>query len=327
MPTPLVSIIVPVYKVEPYLRRCLNSIVNQTYTNLEIILVNDGSPDGCPQICNEYASKDNRIIVVHKENGGLSDARNAGLNICRGEYISFIDSDDWIANTYIELLLKAIQENNADLSICSFTKTKQTYDLTIVGQDFKYEVLDATAAAKKLWSKDYVTFVIACGKLAKKALFNDTRFPKGVLHEDEFVSYKLLYNANKTVFLDIPLYCYFQRVDSIMSNVKPCSIRALKAYVERYNFFKSHNDAELSKLCLSTLCWDLLYAYAQLKQGHQIQGFSTAGEVLNIFRNTQKDYCNLDFPFLSKLFFKFFAIFPIFYLLYQKTSPYKLRKI
>ena len=113
---PLVSIIVPIYKVEPYLRRCLDSIVNQTYTNLEIILVDDGSPDGCPQICDEYAAKDNRRVVIHKENGGLSDARNAGLDSCKGEYVSFVDSDDWVDEKYIEILLNLATKENADVA-------------------------------------------------------------------------------------------------------------------------------------------------------------------------------------------------------------------
>ena len=112
MKQPLVSVIVPIYKVEPYLRRCLDSIVKQTYTNLEIILVDDGSPDGCPQICDEYAARDKRIIVIHKKNGGLSDARNAGLDICKGEYISFVDSDDWTNENYIANLLDIITKNN-----------------------------------------------------------------------------------------------------------------------------------------------------------------------------------------------------------------------
>ena len=124
MPQPLVSIIVPIYKVEPYLRRCLNSIVNQTYTNLEIILVDDGSPDGCPQICDEYAAKDKRIVVIHKKNGGLSDARNTGLDICKGEYISFVDSDDWVDEGYIEKLLSFTQKENADIAIGENIRTK-----------------------------------------------------------------------------------------------------------------------------------------------------------------------------------------------------------
>ncbi len=112
---PLISIIIPVYNVEQYLHRCVDSVLNQTYKNLEIILVNDGSPDNCPFICDEYAKKDKRIIVVHKENGGLSSARNAGLEIVQGEYISFIDSDDWIHENYIEILYKNLHEKKADI--------------------------------------------------------------------------------------------------------------------------------------------------------------------------------------------------------------------
>ena len=125
MQNPLVSIIVPIYKVEPYLRRCLDSIVNQTYTNLEIILVDDGSPDGCPQICDEYAAKDKRIIVIHKENGGLSSARNAGLKIASGAFISFVDSDDWVNDHYIETLYLAQNKFNADLVIAVSETTKK----------------------------------------------------------------------------------------------------------------------------------------------------------------------------------------------------------
>src|SRR5574344_122915 len=113
----LVSIIVPVYKVEPYLKRCLDIILNQTYKNIEIILVDDGSPDKCPQICDEYAKKDNRIIVIHQENGGLSAARNTGLDIAKGEYISFVDSDDWVHLQYIEVLLTSALKENADIII------------------------------------------------------------------------------------------------------------------------------------------------------------------------------------------------------------------
>ena len=120
MPQPLVSIIIPIYKVEPYLRCCLDSIVNQTYTNLEIILVDDGSPDGCPKICDEYAAKDNRIVVIHKENGGLSDARNAGLDVYKGDYVYFIDSDDIIPSNCIYALFEILSKENADIASSSF---------------------------------------------------------------------------------------------------------------------------------------------------------------------------------------------------------------
>ena len=213
MSCPLISIIVPIYKVEPYLRRCLDSIVNQTYTNLEIILVDDGSPDGCPQICDEYAAKDNRIVVIHKENGGLSDARNAGLDICKGEYISFVDSDDWVTPTYIEYLIKAIKDNNAELAVCNYTQTKQSYILNIPNTSPpEYEILTSTSAVKKLWSKDNVTFVTSWGKLYKASLFASIHFPNGKIHEDEYTTYKLLYLSKKTVFLNESHYFYYQRL-------------------------------------------------------------------------------------------------------------------
>ena len=328
MSKPLITIIVPVYKVEPYLRRCLNSIVNQTFTNLEIILVDDGSPDNCPQICDEYAAKDNRIIVIHKENGGLSDARNAGLDICKGDYISFVDSDDWISNTFIELLLNAATENNAEIAISSHITTNQIYDLKINDvKSPKYEIFNPISAVKKLWTDKKITFVTAWGKLIKSSLLKNIRFPKNVIHEDEYTTYKLLYKANRTVFLDIPLYCYLQRDGSIMSNAKASSIRALKANVERYFFFKEHQEAEVTKLCLSTLCWDLLYAYGQARQGEQIQGFTDSKEILDLFCKCQNDYRSVDFPITSKFLFKLFSSMPSLYVFYQKKSPIRIRKI
>ena len=114
----LITIVVPVYKVEKYIDRCVTSILNQTYKNLQIILVDDGSPDNCGKICDEYAKKDNRIEVIHKENGGLSDARNAGINIAKGKYIAFVDSDDYVSNDYIEYMYKILKKENAKISIC-----------------------------------------------------------------------------------------------------------------------------------------------------------------------------------------------------------------
>ena len=119
---PLISVIVPVYKVENYLDKCIDSIVNQTYNNLEIILVNDGSPDNCPQICDEWKEKDNRIKVIHKENGGVSSARNKGLEIATGSYIAFIDSDDWVEENYISSLYDAIVSNDAQVALCSYNR-------------------------------------------------------------------------------------------------------------------------------------------------------------------------------------------------------------
>lgn len=328
MQSPLVSIIVPIYKVEPYLRRCLDSIVNQTYTNLEIILVDDGSPDGCPQICDEYAVKDERIVVIHKENGGLSDARNAGLDICKGEYISFVDSDDWVADVYIDMMLKIMIANNSEIVVSNFIKTKQTYDLHISNYSIANVVmLTPIQAVKKLWSKEEIIFTIAWAKLVKRNLYKNIRFPKGFIHEDEYIAYKLLYFSHKTVFVDIPLYCYYQRDDSIMGGVTPSSIRVLKARVERFHFFKEHNERELMDFCLKSLCWDLLFAYGQCFKGWCPPHFSSSTEVLQQLRNCLKDTSKNILPFSQRLALRFFATFPFVYVLYQKISPIKIREI
>lgn len=327
-PPPLISIIIPIYKVEPYLRRCLDSIVNQTYTNLEIILVDDGSPDGCPAICDEYATKDKRIIVIHKENGGLSDARNAGLDICKGKYISFVDSDDWVADCYIEILFDSIKKYNADISVCKFKKTAYSINLRTDKIESSFQVLSSLEAVKKLWTPDSPYFGTAWAKLYKKKLWNDIRFPIGQIHEDDYTLYKILFNAINTVFLETSLYFYFQRNDSIMARVNPNSICILKARWERFVFFKRCKQDELVKKCLETLCWDFLFAYSQAKLTNTIpSGFSNSDELLDKFRLTVKEYSK----FFQKYTFRLtsliiFSKMPSAYLLYRKISPLHIRK-
>ena len=318
MHNPLVSIIVPIYKVEPYLRRCLDSIINQTYTNLEIILVDDGSPDGCPQICDEYASKDNRIVVIHKENGGLSDARNAGLDICKGEYISFVDSDDWIAFSFVECLLQETCLSKADIGVTSFVRTSNSFTAEIkLDAKPNIEELSSLQAAKKIWSDEYVVFVTSWGKIYKASLFTDIRFPKGKIHEDEYTTYKLLYRASKTIFLNVPLYFYFQRNDSIMAKASSDSLRLLDAHVERYHFFKKNNENEIVGRCLQTLCWDLLFAYGTSKRRSSPHGFSSK-KLIQLYKEAVSDYAKISIATLNLVILKFFALFPFTYLFYRK---------
>lgn len=319
--TGVVSVIIPIYKVEQYLRRCIDSIVNQTYTNLEIILVDDGSPDNCSQICDEYAAKDKRIIVIHKENGGLSDARNAGLEICKGEYVSFVDSDDWIANSFVEQLVNAVILHDADISVTNFIYEPRS-SVAKAKPDSNIEILDSQQSVKKLWSNDYVTFVTAWGKIYKASLFTSIRFPKGKIHEDEYTTYKLLYQSKKTVFLNQPLYFYFQRKDSITAKASSNSLKILDAMIERYLFFKEHNENEIVELCLRTLCWDLLFAYSLRKS--TIQGYSVK-DMLNLYRTAVVDYENISKPSQHVRLLKLFAHFPFLYLIYRKFSPYKIR--
>lgn len=214
MKEPLISVIVPIYKVEKYLDRCVESIVNQTYKNLEIILVDDGSPDNCPQICDNWAEKDNRIKVVHKENGGLSDARNTGMPFVTGEIISFIDSDDWIELDMFEKMLDRMREDDSDIVSCGVKWVEENGEI----------IRDVTAADGVLDTKSSMKELINDGKikqhvwnkLYKFDLIKDIPFEKGKYHEDVFWSYQIVGKAKKVSIVKESFYKYVQRANSIM---------------------------------------------------------------------------------------------------------------
>lgn len=216
-----VSVIVPIYKVEPYLKRAVASILHQTYHNLEIILVDDGSPDQCGRICDDYAKEDNRITVIHKENGGLSDARNAGLDAAHGEYIVFVDSDDFIAEDYVETLMQCLKKYDADVAMCSYAVTASVeLDESIfkASRDEMVEVCDRRELLNNLYDanhKDATYFIVSWNKIYKASLWQDVRFPKGRIHEDEATTYKIYDRAQKGVYLHRPLYGYFTAPSSI----------------------------------------------------------------------------------------------------------------
>ena len=209
----LVTIVVPVYKVEKYIDRCIKSILNQTYKNLEIILVDDGSPDNCGKICENYAQKDKRIKVVHKENGGLSDARNAGISISNGKYISFIDSDDYIDPEYIELLYKTIKKDKSDMAISSH---KVIYENgTVLEKATKEEsILKPKEVLKRILYDDGID-LSAWAKLYKIELFKEIRYPKGRLFEDAATTYKLVDKCEKISIISRSTYNYIIRGNSI----------------------------------------------------------------------------------------------------------------
>lgn len=243
----VITIVVPIYNVENYLHRCVDSIVNQTYKSLEIILVNDGSPDSCGKICDEYAKLDERVKVIHKKNGGLSDARNAGIDIAQGEYISFVDSDDWIDEDYIKKLYQLLENTNSDISVCNFIRTSTEKIQIDNSKEIIYEYSNVDAL-EQFVDKFYVQMVIACGKLYKRKLFREIRFPVGRIHEDEFTTYKLIYNAKKVVFTTSQLFFYWQREDSIMGagfNISH-KLHVIDAFSERAQFFKKVGLEDLS---------------------------------------------------------------------------------
>lgn len=240
---PLISVVIPVYKVEAYISECIDSVLEQTYHNLEIILVNDGSPDSCPQICDEYAKQDSRIKVIHKENGGLSDARNAGLEIATGKWVSFIDSDDWIEPEFISTLLDTAKSNDADISVCAYTKVYEGGSSVKISADEDLKVMSSTQAMQDLFTYKKYGGVMTWNKLYKTKIFidNKIKFPVGKIHEDNFTTYKTYYYANKIAYIDTPLVNYRQRDDSIMGqSFDARRLHSIEASHEAVDFVKNN---------------------------------------------------------------------------------------
>lgn len=219
--TPLVSVIIPVYKTEPYLEKCVRSVMAQSYSNLEIILVDDGSPDNCPEICDLLAAEDGRIKVIHKSNGGLSDARNCGMNICNGEYLSFVDSDDYIRKDAIKLLLQKALATDSDLVCGDYCSIDEAGNLIDHGLGYSNDVLGTEEAIDYFITKSWG----AWGKLYKRAIHQGILFPVGKIHEDEAIMLRILSRCTKIALISDEIYCYLQRQNSITS--KPYSKRKM----------------------------------------------------------------------------------------------------
>ena len=211
----LISIIVPIYKVEPYLDRCVDSIIKQTYTNLEIILVDDGSPDNCPAMCDAWAEADSRIRVIHKKNGGLSDARNAGLAIARGDFIAFIDSDDRVAPSFVETLYASICNTSADIAECAVTNVLEDGTVISVRSVEKAVVCQREMALRRLVLEDGI-YPTVWDKLYRRSVIDGIWFEVGKQHEDEYWTYQVLDRAEKIAVIPEKLYDYLQRSTSIM---------------------------------------------------------------------------------------------------------------
>lgn len=234
----LISIIVPVYKVEEYLDECIGSIVRQTYENLEIILVDDGSPDNCPEKCDNWAKKDPRIKVIHKKNGGLSKARNEGMSKATGKYIAFVDSDDWIEMTYVEHLYRAIQKTGADISACDVREIRSDKDRLAANVGTGQTVACSPEKALSELLKGRTFRAVAWNKLYRAGLLKGERFEVGKLHEDEFFSYRIFDKAGLLCYTDLPLYNYRKRGGSIMTELTIQRLDSLEAYLRRLDLLE-----------------------------------------------------------------------------------------
>ena len=275
-----ISIIVPIYNVEPYIHKCVDSILNQTYKNIEVILVDDGSPDNCGKICDEYAEKDDRVVVIHKENGGLSDARNAGLDKATGECIGFVDSDDYIAPNMYEKLYAALKENEAEIAYCNVVRC--------LNENYYYNTLQQSkvmTGPEYLFGKHAAFWTIAVNKLYKRSLFINVRYPKGKLHEDEFVIHEIMFSCNKVIYIQDNLYYYIHR-DSSITNMQK-NIRhfdGAEAAFKRAEYYKANSCANIV-ICDTLLSGIKRAAYIYYFCKNQDGAKARYKEMLKIYRH------------------------------------------
>lgn len=263
---PLISVIIPVYKVEDYLTACVESVLAQTYQNYEIILVDDGSPDNCPQMCDEFARQDSRIRVIHKENGGLSSARNAGIDVAKGEYLAFLDSDDLWTPLFLERLFRAICETDADLAVCLFRRFQDAPPIELPGlaptilltQREAFECFfgvrneNMVVAPNKLYCRNLFSsvnesIVVAWNKLYPADSFRGIRYPVGKLHEDEAVIHEILGLTQKVAWVEEAHYLYREAPDSITTakfNIR--RLDEMYAKERRIEWFERHGMPDLA---------------------------------------------------------------------------------
>ena len=261
---PLISVIVPIFKVEKYLKKCIESIINQTYSNLQIILIDDGSPDKCGKICEKYAAKDNRIQVVHKENGGLSDARNVGISIAKGEYIGFVDSDDYLENNMYEYLFNLLNLHNADVSICNFYNVIEGKQ-KVNNIDDGIKIYNKVDILKEILLDETIQSY-AWNKLYKKSLFNNIKYPVGKTYEDIGTTFYILENCNKVAVTGKPLYNYVKRKNSIVNVISEKTIiDYIELVIERYKYI-NENYSELENYNNKYLLKILKTAYTDISK-------------------------------------------------------------
>ena len=298
---PLVSVIVPCYKVEKYLPNCIESVIHQTYNNWELILVDDGSPDNCGKICDVYVAKDGRIKVINKANGGLSSARNAGMKIMTGDYVTFLDSDDFLHKDALYTLVCYAEKHSAEIVQCDFIRGSVTLFPDWDGEE-KIAVFDNHTVFTEFAAK-----IIVCGKLYKREILDGITMPEGIINEDDWTTWKLYYRANKIVVTNRPLYYYTVNPNSIMSAAKKKpDTTYYGAYDERIAFFKERGEKGLEDVSRMQFCKSLLLSYSnsQLTEAQR-------KEILRRFKENWKELrMSSVVPLLFKVLFFGFILCP-----------------
>lgn len=266
---PSISVIVPVYKVESYIHRCIDSILNQTYQNFELILVDDGSPDNCGAICDEYANNDNRIHVIHQENAGLSVARNVGIDWAfsnsDSDWITFIDSDDWVHPRYLELLLKVVWASGSQIGMCGYIpKMENDVECTsAIDGTWEWVTTDEAYIWDRKW---FAVDAHAWARIYHKSLLRTVRFPAGKYWEDLYTTYKIMYQFNRIPVLHDPLYYFYFNENSITRRAwSKHRLDRITAYEENLQFFRKQKNCTMERWIARALCGVLVYEYNGVK--------------------------------------------------------------
>lgn len=312
----MISVIIPVYNVETYVKECIESVIQQTYKDLEVIIIDDGSTDNSGKICDQYAELDRRIMVIHQKNQGVSAARNKGLDIAKGDYIVFVDSDDYIENDMIERLYKALLESSSDLVICNY---KEIYeDIKVENEKkgpLKNEILLSYEAIEKLFESGSWYYVVPWNKIYRKELWNQIRFPKGYIHEDEAVIHRIFERCNKIIILEDQLCYYRQHNNSIVHSNTMQKTDIYYALADRLKFL----ERTVSKASLRKLAYQFWY--------HFPHDFFLCYEnkKYKVYKNRMKKALRKAFPVMRRVgFFTWKECMSVFLLLW---NPFLYKKL
>ena len=310
----LISIIVPIYNIEEYISKCIDSLIRQTYTNIEILLIDDGSTDQSGVIADEYAKIDSRIIVYHKENGGLSDARNFGIDRAKGQYIAFVDGDDFIYPQMYEILKKYLCKENADISLCEYDSGPDGDKNKIVETS---ELVCRVVTGKEILTTYSVIYVVAWNKLYRTDIFSDVRYPKGRFHEDEFVAHRLLFKCKKIVFIKESFYFYRKRSQSIMSKISMKRIvDGVEAWQDRLSFFENKKIDYIISRLLDSYLSHIVNTYFYCLKMEQINDKRIFKYLVNTERSALRQYKGR----VVALKYKLFCIHPDLYRIWNKIN-------
>lgn len=321
----MITIVVPVYKVEKYLNRCVDSILNQTYQDFEVLLVDDGSPDNCGKICDEYVKKDCRIFVIHQKNSGLSAARNTGINWFykrnRSDYITFVDSDDWLHPDYLKILTDGIIENKVKISVCDFKRvTAETPHENYNNVNFELTSPE-DFLVNHFWQYNY-----ACGKLYHKSVFDDIRYPIGKIFEDTFTTYKVLHKCDEIAYTELQLYYYFQNEQGIShSPWKPSELVVFDAMQEQLKFYKENGLEKAFEKEFQLFVHHHAYQIVRIKENKNDLKKNKAKlkEIKKTLRNYLKE--NKDKFNVHNMTYSYEAAYPFIMKLYTLASKTKAK--